>query len=205
MPLYFSALTKRRYEIHKGFEYAGRYIFQDDSEDMEYTKICSKFMDVAMKNFSIRMIIITLSVVAMNIGATYAFLFKGIKTTVVDVRIPFTEERSYEEFFGNIVVHLWMGIYGTFGYLALEIGMELLVGVVAMAPRLVEYEFRKLDKNIKKNRFNELQKRLTFRNIVQQIMDVDEYVDFLLFEWQSAWIFQMFYAKNLRKFSFFCC
>lgn len=124
------------------------------------------------------MITIAVSVVAMNIGATHAFLFKGIKTTVIDVRIPFTEEKSYEEFFGNIFIHLWMGIYGTTALLAMEIAMEIIVGVIIMAPKLVELEFQKLDKKIKMKQFNEqLQMRLTFRNIIQQIMDIDEYVN----------------------------
>lgn len=177
MPFYLLAIGKRRHRIHQIIIYCGRYIYRDDFENTEYNKICSDFMDFSMRNFLMRMIIIALSIVAMNIGATHAFLFKGIKTTVIDVKIPYTEEESYEEFFGNIVIHMWMGIYGGLSLLALEVGMEVFIGIVAIAPKLVASEFRKLEKEIANNRLNKLQAKLTFQNIIQQIMDIDEYVN----------------------------
>lgn len=129
-----------------------------------------------MKNFLIRMIIIIVSAVLTNIGSMYAFLVDGIRTTIVEVRIPRTEEQSFEEYFGNILVHLCMTVYGLCGCVTLEIAMELLIGVISIAPKLVMLEFCKLDKKIEKYPFIEMQIRLMFSNIVQQIMDVDKYM-----------------------------
>lgn len=69
---------------------------------------------------------------------------------------------------------MWMGVYGTIGYFGMEIAMELFVGVMTISPKLIELEFQKLVKNIENNSINELQSRIIFRNIVQQITDIDE-------------------------------
>lgn len=91
------------------------------------------------------------------------------------MKIPYTEEKSYEEFFGNIVIHMWMGIYGGLSLVALEVGMEIFFGIVSIAPKLVAAELRKLEKDVSDDNLTKFDARLTFRNIVQQIMDVDEY------------------------------
>lgn len=132
-------------------------------------------MNVSVKSFLTRMLIITMTVVCVNLRACYALFVQGIKTTVIEVRVPFTVERSYGEFLGNFMIHMSMATYGTLAYVGLEIAMELLIGVVFIAPKLIEHEFQKLNKNISENRFTSMQSRFTFRNIVQQIMDVDKY------------------------------
>lgn len=53
--------------------------------------------------------------------------------------------------------------------------MELTILFGTASPKLVEYEFRKLDKEIEEARFDEVQVRRTFRNIVLQMTDYDMY------------------------------
>lgn len=174
MPYYYEAITKRRNEIHRGLVYGGRHIFKNDFKDIEYSEICSKQMDESVKNFLIRIVIISSSLAAVSSGPIHAYFFKGIKTTIIEVRIPYTDENSNGEFFGNMLVHMCISIYGSLGFVGMEIAMEIFIGVISIGPKLVAYEFRKMDENIKENLFTKLQFRLTFRNIVQQITDVDE-------------------------------
>lgn len=174
LPYYLMTFTEKKHQIHNGLEYAGRNIYRDDIEDEEFTEMCSKNMDECIKNFLIRILVISLCFVFMSSGPVYAFFYLDIKTTIIDVRIPCTEEGSNYEFFGNILIHLCISVFGFFAFVGLEITMEVFVGVMFLAPKLVEYEFRKMDAKIENNSFNELQVRLTLRNIIQQIMDDDK-------------------------------
>lgn len=176
MPFYFKALSKQRHDLHRGCLFSGQHILPNDFEDIEYTKLCSKFMDESLKNFIIRLIITTFGVFAMNIGLWYAFFVKHIVATSLDVRVPFTEERSYGEFYVNISIHLSYLVCGSLGFVGMEIALELFMGVVSISPKLMEFKFRKLADKIEEKTFTELQTRVTFRNIVQQIMDIDRYV-----------------------------
>lgn len=132
-------------------------------------------MNATVKNFAFRMIITSLGVFAMNAELWYAFFVKHIVATSLDVRVPFTQERSNAEFLGNIMIHVSYLIYGSLGFVGMEIGLELFVGVVSVTPQLIAYEFRKLADQIEANKFTNLQTRVTFRNIVMQIMDIDKY------------------------------
>lgn len=127
-----------------------------------------------MKNFLIRMGVLALSLIALNAGPVYQHMSKGIKTTPLEVRIPFTEEKSNEEFLITFIIQCTLGVYGFVGYFSMEVGMELMFGVVNITPILIKHEFRKLDEKIKNNLFNRIQASVIFKNIVQQMMDVDE-------------------------------
>lgn len=176
LPFYFLVISGKRHILHRGGIFGGRYLLRNDSEDIEYNEICSKHMDLCVKNFAIRLIITSVGVTAMNVGLWYAFFFKHIIATSLDVRVPFTEEKSYEEFYGNIAIHVSYLIYGSLGLIGMEIAMELFLCVVTISPKLIAYEFRKLANKIEMKRFTQLQTRVTFRNIVQQIMDIEEYI-----------------------------
>lgn len=156
-------------------------MLRDDYEDIEYAEICSKSMDFSVNNFKKRMAIIGLCVVAMTVGPGYAYFIQDVNSTALDVRVPFTDEKSNKEFIASISVQLSFAIYGSFALIGMEIAMEIFVGVVSLAPKIVEFEFRKLDEKIEKNQFTKAQTQLTFRNIVQQIMDTDEYVNSISF------------------------
>lgn len=176
MPFYFVAISEKRHDIHRGALYSGQHILPNDFKHIEYTEICSKFMDESMKNFAIRLIITTLGVFAMNYGSWHAFFIEHIVATSLDCRVPFTGERSYGEFYVNIAIHSSYLVCGSLGFVGMEIALELFTGVVAIAPKLIALEFRKLANKIEEKTFTELQIRVTYRNIVQQIMDIDELV-----------------------------
>lgn len=59
--------------LHRGIVFIGQYILREDCEDVEYTEICSKFVDDSVKSVLFRMLVMSLSVVAMNTGPFYAF------------------------------------------------------------------------------------------------------------------------------------
>ncbi|XP_055296748.1 uncharacterized protein LOC129565663 [Sitodiplosis mosellana] len=59
--------------------------------------------------------------------------------------------------------------------LAMEIAMEMVIVVMYTVPKLIEYEFQKLDEKLKESRSDMVNVHRTFRNIVQQIMDTDYY------------------------------
>lgn len=174
MPFYFAGISKQRHILHRGGIFMGRYIFRDDTEDIQYNKICSKFMNASVKRFLIRIVITTICLIAMTYGPTYAFFIQNIPATGFDLRLPFTDEKSNEEFFGILMFQFILATYGALGLVGMEIAMELFVGMISIVPTLLEYEFRKMDEKIAKNEFNVLELRLTFRNIVQQIMDTDK-------------------------------
>lgn len=172
-----TALSEHRFAVHRGSIFTAQHILHDKHDDIKYTEMCSKFMDFSVKNSIIRMIITSICVVAMTSGPSYALFIQHVKATGLDVRVPFTDERSSEEFIISISVQLCLGVYGIVGLLGMEIMMEIFVGFVMIAPKLIEYEIEKMNKKIAEKHFKKLHVRLIFRNIVQQIMDADEYVN----------------------------
>lgn len=54
--------------------------------------------------------------------------------------------------------------------------MEIYLGCITIAPKLIEYEFQKLDKCVDTQEYNKYQVHRTFIYIVKLSMDNDEYV-----------------------------
>lgn len=100
---YHLTLTNRRYEVHKGLIFSGRYLLRNDDRDREYTEICSKFMDESMKNFLVRIGVSALCAIVVTLGPSYVFFIQHVRTTGLDVRVPFTDEKSYEEFVVSLI------------------------------------------------------------------------------------------------------
>ena len=128
-----------------------------------------------MKGFLARFIVMLGAFFAGMIRILYSNIFLGVKTTVFELKIPFIEAKSDAEFAINFVLQSLMLLYGLLGYIGMEVAMELTILPGHATPKLVEHEFKKLDKKIDESCFDEMQVRLTFRNILLQMMDYDKY------------------------------
>lgn len=143
-------------------------------EDENYIDICSNEMDNSIKKFISRFVIM-FSIFAIAITKIYyVTIFMGIKTTTTEVKIPFIEEKSNDDFLANIILQTILSSYGLFGFIAMEVGMELNALVVAISSKLIKFEFNKLDEWIERAKLSPMQLCTSLRNIVQQVMDVDK-------------------------------
>lgn len=92
-------ISDNRYKYQSLIDFAGRYIYSDNQENVEYNEICSKQIDKTIRRFFIKMGIMGISASFSVIGPIHAYLAHGIKTSTTDLRIPFTEDGSNAEFF----------------------------------------------------------------------------------------------------------
>lgn len=103
-----------------------------------------------------------------------SYLKDGTRTTMTNVRIPFTDEFSDAEFIANFALSALIGIHGFIGYIGLEVVMALDINVMRVTPKLVEIEFNKLDKSLKEKTLTKTSFLYTFNNIVKQCLDIDK-------------------------------
>lgn len=195
LPFLYSGLSKDRYSWDSLIDFGKRYIISDHHEDENYSKICSKEMNKSIRSYMLRIVIMFTTFTIGYTKMNYATIALGIKTTSVEVKIPLTKEKSNYEFGMNYVLQTIIAAYGFFGYICMETAMELIMLAVASSPKLIKFEFQKMDTKIEKGLLNPLQVLFTFRNIVQQVMDVDRYecilitinlfIDFIYFQLHS--------------------
>lgn len=122
------------------------------------------------------MVMLILSACGILIGPTYVYFAYGIKTTITDVLILFTEENSEAEFLGNTLLQTIVAGHGVFRYFANEVAMTIYGDVVQISPKIMELELKRLDKNIEKKRINQIKMRRTIINIIKQALDVEKCV-----------------------------
>lgn len=68
-------------------------------------RILSEQMDATMRGFITKMLSMTLAfITGTTFGPLHAYFSSGIKSTTVDARVPFTEERSDAEFAVNFLL-----------------------------------------------------------------------------------------------------
>lgn len=128
-----------------------------------------------MKNFITKISLMFFGFTIAMTGPTYSYLFNGIRTTTIEVRIPFTEERSYVEFMINIIIQMLYAIPGGLHYIGLEIMLDLFRNVISIAPKLVHYRLKKVIDDFSENRISEPQLRFVFKDIMKQSIDTDKY------------------------------
>lgn len=162
-------------KVHAWMDYGGTYVFPHKHEDRKYIEISSKIIDRSMRSFMTRFLVMLGAFIIGMIRIFYANIFLKIKTTVIELKIPFIEANSDAEFAVNFVLQSLMLLYALLGYIGMEVAMELTILPGYATPKLVEHEFRKLDRKIEESCFDEMQVRLTFRNILLQMMDYDKY------------------------------
>lgn len=173
----YQAATKNGCALfHSLVDFGGRCIHPIKNDDSEYTKICSKQMDETVRTLIIKMIMMTLAMLSFNVGPIYSYFVNGTKTTMTNVKVPYTERYSNSEFLANGLLSGLIGIHGFIGYIGLEVSMALFSDVVIITPKLVEYELNGLIVRNEKKTISQQDLSYSFRNIIKQSIDADEYL-----------------------------
>lgn len=138
--------------------------------------MCSEQIDGSIRSFLLRMTLMLLSYLTAVIGPLYELIFHGTKTTILDLKIPFTAESSYTEYLVNFVLQAIVSYHGIFGYIGLEVSVQFFKDVVTISPKIIQYELKQLD-NMRKNKCsNDTQQHLIFMNIIKQSIDYEKYI-----------------------------
>lgn len=173
---YQAATAKGCALFHSLVDFGGRCILPIKNEDDEYTKICSKQIDETVRSLIIKMIMMTLAMLSFNVGPIYSYFANGTKTTMTNVKVPYTERYSNSEFMANVLLSGIIGIHGYIGYIGLEMSMALFSDVVTITPKLVEYQLNGLIVRNEKKTISQQDLSYSFKNIVKQSIDADEYL-----------------------------
>lgn len=124
------AVTKQRFDLKTWIQFGGTYIYPNQHDDEKYMEICSEQLDRSMRNFLIRFVVM-LGAFAIGMSRQmYANIFMGMKTTCMEVKIPYTDEKSNAEFAGNMFWQSILLTYAFFGYIGMKIAMEMVIVVM---------------------------------------------------------------------------
>lgn len=113
-----SLMLEKRFMIYSLANFAGHYIYFDHNDDPKYTRICSRHMDASMKRYLVKMAMMALGYNIALSGEVFACLFTGVWTTTIEAKIPFTEEKSNEEFLVNLILQSIVTVHGGLSYVA---------------------------------------------------------------------------------------
>lgn len=174
VPITYTWLSNIRAKMASLSNFGGQYIYQDnDFEDTEYNRVCSNQMDVTMKSFLVKMTLMTLSAFVAGFGPIRAYVLYGIRTTTLEVRIPFTEPKSNAEFLGNLLLQFIVLFHGILGYVGAEVWMSLVENIVSISPALFKLEMKRLCEEYKTKATSVLELHSRFRHLVVQSLDAD--------------------------------
>ena len=173
-PLLIRWTSSNRYKYQSLVDFSGFRIYPNNRDDLEYNEICSKVIGISVKRFMIKFLMIFVSGVAAISGPIYVYITTGIKTSTTELRIPFTDENSNDEFISNIFLQLVVFFIGTCGYLGMEVLMTIFENVVTISPKIVEFELEKLHIKQKSMESTEQQVHVHFKNIVKQCIDTQK-------------------------------
>lgn len=101
-------------------------------------------------------------------------IIQHVRATTTELKVPFTEEKSNAEFLINMIITVFFASHGGLIYLGMEAMMSVWCDIVTISPKLIKYEFQKLYDKIQEKDFTKQKLRITFLNIVKQIVDTDE-------------------------------
>lgn len=166
-------MTKGRYQLQALIDFGGKYIYPDSHEKTDYNRICSEHMDKTMRSFIIKIIIILIAIEICLSGPLNSYMIHGIKTTALELRVPFTEARSDEEWLVNFILMIALGVHGLNQYLGIEVIMTLFGNIVTLTPKLAKHELQQLADDWKTKSISKIQLNLRFRNVIQQSFDID--------------------------------
>lgn len=165
--------------LHSLVVFGARYIYRDDHPDKEYQRICTEHMNLTMKHFLTKMTMVTLGYLVAVIGPTYAFLIQGIRTTTINVAVPFTEEDSWIAFLVNEVLQTLPATHGALFLLGGEIVIEMFANTVTISPHLINHRLRTITSDYSEGRINKAQVQYAFTDFVRQCNDANGYVSVL--------------------------
>lgn len=171
------AATKKGCALfHSLVDFGGRCIHPVKNVDDKYTSICSMQIDETVRMLITKMFMMTMAMLSFNVGPIYSYFAHGTKTTMTNVKVPFTERYSNAEFMANVVLSAVIGIHGYIGYIGLEVSMALFSDVVTISPKLVEYDLNGLIEGNKTKTISQVDLKYSFKNIIKQSSDADEYL-----------------------------
>lgn len=156
-------------------DFGRTHLFPNYHEDERYYEICSVQIDICIKEFIQRFGIMMGTFVIGISRMNYATIFMGIKATCAEMKIFYIEEKSNSEFLVNYVIQTIIMTWGLFGYLVMEFVMQLGYLAIAISPKLITFEFQKLDDLFEKSKLTPSQVSIILRNITLQVMDIDRY------------------------------
>lgn len=108
-------------------------------------------------------------------GPAYIFLTQGVKTTIINSRIPFTAENSNAEYLGNLALQFILGGYGLLSFVGLEVSVDIFGDLISIVPKIIEYELKQFHGKFKNKDINEVQLYFVFNHIMKQTMDFEKY------------------------------
>lgn len=158
-------------------DFGGRGIHPDKKDNNEYTKICSKQIDETVRTLIIKMIMMTLAMLSFNVGPIYSYFMYGTKTTMTNIKVPYTERYSNPEFIANVLLSAVIGIHGFIGYIGLEVSMALFSDVVTITPKLIVHVLNGLIERNEEKSISQKELSYSFKNVIKQSLDADEYLN----------------------------
>lgn len=148
-PLLFACLSKIRSKIHSLVDFPCLHLFRR-SENVSTENTVVTMLHILeytwnillkpLKDFSLKW-----HNFAVVVGPFYAFTFHGIKTTTIDLKLPFIDESSNVEFIANILYLCIIGMHRFLAYIIIEVAMTIFGDAITISSKLIEYELWKLD------------------------------------------------------------
>lgn len=154
LPVLGLVLTNKRYTLHELLAFPGRYIYPDSiqDEDEEYYNICSKHIDISFRNFFRKTAVLCASASIAGMWPTFQSLFQKTKITALEVKFPYTSEKSNAEFIGNMLLECNIFTHGFLGVFAVEVGMDISDDFITLSRKLLNYRLQQLsDQRVKKS------------------------------------------------------
>lgn len=124
-------LLKKRFKVQSLVDFGGLHIYKDSHDQNEYNQICSNQMDSTMNRYITNMGGMYAGYCFALMGPAHAFLFRGVRSTFMETRIPFTESKSNAEFAGNFILQTIIGSHGMIAYIGFQ-GFITLIGTLTL-------------------------------------------------------------------------
>lgn len=174
VPFVVAVLSKDRKMYHSMVAFAGHYIHRDNNDQNEYNRICSEQIDATMRSFIFRMGLLSISGLCATGGPMYAYISEGIRTSTVEVKIPYFEENSDVEYSLNMIFQSILLAHGFFIYITIETTMSLIKDFVKVTPNLINYRIKESIEVYGEKKISKLQLRYIFKDITKQLVDYEE-------------------------------
>ncbi|XP_055312480.1 uncharacterized protein LOC129574453 [Sitodiplosis mosellana] len=109
-------------------------------------------------------------------GPVYVYFTQGIRTTTIEVKIPFAEEDPSIEYAMNMLLQFVVYFHGFIIYGSMEMAMALFGNVINISPRLIKNRLKELFESRERKEVSELQLRVAFQDITKQLLDYEDFV-----------------------------
>lgn len=169
-------MTDQRFKLHDLISFPGQYTYPNNRHnvDREYYEICSYQIDETIKSISFKGLVMVLSFFVASAWPMYLFFTYGIKSTMIQAKIPFANENSNVEFLGNFSLECMLCSYGILAYIGLEIAVAICTDYLSVSRSFLEHRLYKLLNQHQKHLLKEPNLFESIKNIVHYIQEFDE-------------------------------